>query len=74
MVNPSSETGRKPSVKCTASEYEQIAYTLAKSGWYGGNPENVYNSPVDVVINSYHFEIYSREYESTYIELNKAER
>lgn len=45
---------------------------LAKANWYGGNPAEVENAPVDKVINSYYFEIYSREYEATVIELNKA--
>ena len=74
MVNPCSEAGRKPSVKCTLSADEQIIYLLAKANWFGGNPAEVENAPVDKVINAYHFEIYSREYESTLIELNKAEK
>ena len=74
VVNPSFEAGRKPCVKCTVSADEQIIYLLAKANWFGGNPVEIENAPVDKVINAYHFEIYSREYESTYIELNKAEK
>lgn len=74
MVNPCTEAGRKPSVECNIPELEQIVYILAKAGWYGGNPETIKNIPVDTVINSYHFEIYSREYEATCIELNKADK
>lgn len=45
--------------------------TLAKSGYYGGNPENVFMASCDIVMKTYHYEMYTRQYEATYIELNK---
>lgn len=48
-----------------------IAFTLAKSGYYSGNPEIVLNSPVDNVMGAYHYEMFTREYETTFAELNK---
>ena len=71
MENPSTETRRKPSVKCTLSADEQIIYFLAKANWYGGDPEKVNNAPVDKVINAFHYENFARDYENTFIEINK---
>ena len=48
-----------------------IANTLAKSGYFGGNPETALNAPVDIVLNAFQFEMFSREYEKAEIELNK---
>jgi len=48
-----------------------IANTLAKSGYFGGNPETVLNAPVDIVLNAFQYEIFSRDYENAIIELNK---
>lgn len=45
--------------------------TLAKGGMYGGNPETVLNTPVDIVIQSYHFTNFIQDYEEASIELNK---
>jgi hypothetical protein len=44
---------------------------LAKAGWWGSNPTRILNAPVDEVINAYHYEIFTREFEQTYIELNR---
>lgn len=44
---------------------------LAKAGWFNGNPCEIDKSPVDEVINAYHYEIFCRNYEQTAIELNK---
>lgn len=51
-----------------------VANTLAKAGYFGGNPENVYNARVDIVLDVYHYEQFTRDYESTYYELNKTEK
>ena len=45
--------------------------TLAKSGMYNGNPQTVLESPVDIVMQSYHFNNFMQDYEETSIELNK---
>ena len=48
-----------------------IALVLAKSGYYGGNVDNVFNSPVDNVFETYHYEMFLRDYERVFAELNK---
>lgn len=71
MENPITETRRKPSIKCNLSSNEQIVYMLAKAGWWNSSPSAIFNAPIDEVINAYHYEIFTREYEQTYFELNK---
>lgn len=44
---------------------------LAESGYYGGNPETVLNAQFDIVYKTYQYEMFKREYEETYDELNK---
>lgn len=44
---------------------------LAKAGWWGGSPTKILYAPTDEVINAYFYEIFTREYEQTYIELNR---
>ncbi len=46
---------------------------LAKAGWWGSSPTKILHAPTDEVINAYFYEIFTREYEQTYIELNKKE-
>lgn len=48
--------------------------TLAKSGLYGGNPDIIYNSRVDRVIDLYHYNNFIKEYETTFYELNKEKK
>lgn len=38
---------------------------------YGGDPENVLNARVDLVMHSYHFTNFMQDYEETSVELNK---
>lgn len=45
--------------------------TLAKSGYFSGNPQLILNSSVDIVMHTYHYEIFSRNYEETVNEMNK---
>ena len=73
MENPCTEDRRKPSVKSNLSADEQIVYLLAKAGWWGSNPSAIHNAPCDEVINAYHYEIFTREYEETSIILNREE-
>lgn len=47
-----------------------MALSLAKSGWFNGNPEIIMNTPVDVVMQAYNYEFFTQKYEETYIELN----
>lgn len=47
---------------------------LAKAGWFNGNPSTIDSAPVDEVINSYHYEIFSRNYDAACIELNKVDK
>lgn len=71
VSNPHQSSANKPKVTINAQYEEIIANTLAKAGWYAANPNIIYHTPVDKVMSSYHFEIFSREYESAYYELNK---
>lgn len=48
-----------------------MAYMLAKAGWFGGNPSTIYATSIDEVIKAYDFEQMSRDYEKTFINLNK---
>lgn len=45
--------------------------TLAKSGYFNSDPQKILETPIDLVMKTYHYEIFAREYEETYIELNK---
>ena len=44
---------------------------LAKAGYFSGNPEVIYNSPVDLVFKTYQYEMFMRDFENTYHEINK---
>lgn len=72
-MEPTGET-RKPKITVTGDLETIIANVLAKEGWYGGNPLTVFASPVDIVLHSYHYEIFTREYQSSYNELNKVQK
>lgn len=48
-----------------------MALTIAKSGLFGGNPQIVLDTAVDVVLHSFHFTAFMQDYEETSIELNK---
>lgn len=45
--------------------------TLIKSGYYNCNPETVLNSPVDLVMHTYNYELFTRDYEETINEMNR---
>jgi hypothetical protein len=44
---------------------------LCKNGWFGGNPVQAYNSPVDLVLQAYWYEKACGDYETAYFEMNK---
>ena len=44
---------------------------LAKAGWWNSSPSTILEAPTDEVINAYFYEVFMREYEQTYIELNR---
>ena len=48
-----------------------VALFLVKAGYYGGNIEHVYDSRVDNVFETYHYEVFMRTYEHSIMELNK---
>lgn len=50
-----------------------IALTLAKAGLFGGNPYTVLNTPVDIVIQAFHFNNFMQDYEEASIQLNRKE-
>lgn len=51
-----------------------MAVSLAKNGFFNGNPELVLNSPVDIVVHTYNFNNFIQDYEETSIELNKEQK
>lgn len=51
-----------------------VSCTLAKANLFGGNPETVLNARCDIVMNQYHHEMFTRDYEETYYELNKEKK
>lgn len=59
-----------PRTTITADNDTIIVCTLAKAKYYNGNPDLIWNSPVDRVLTMYDFETFSNDYESAYIELN----
>lgn len=72
VENPLRSNGNQyPRTRITAPEDIRIALTLAKSGLFGGNPQTVLNTPVDIVLEAYHYEAFCKVYEDTYLELNK---
>lgn len=44
---------------------------LAKSGYFGGNPDNVLNAPASTVLHIVNYESFENEYENAYTEMNK---
>lgn len=48
-----------------------VALRLAKSGWCGGNPEEVLKLRADLVMAAVQYESFRIDYEKTYYELNK---
>jgi hypothetical protein len=48
-----------------------IALKLAKLGYYSGDPLNILNARVDMVINIMEYEKFQYDYDLTYMELNK---
>lgn len=72
MENPSTGGENLPAVKYSVSKEEFMIYTLAKAGWYNGNPSAIYAAPIDEFFKAYHFEIMARQFKNTAFELNKA--
>lgn len=48
-----------------------IALTLAKAGYYQGDPEKILNARIDLVLQTYNYEMFTRDLETTFSELNK---
>ena len=74
MENPYTDRENCPTVKFTVSKEEFMIFTLAKAGWYNGNPSAIYSAPIDEVIKSFQFEVMARQYKNTLIEMNKAKQ
>ena len=74
MENPYKGTELHPTVRYNVDKEDVIIYTICKAGWYNSNPSTAYNSPIDEVIKAYQFEILTRQYKATALELNKANK
>jgi hypothetical protein len=46
------------------------AVKLAKAGYYGGNPENVLNAPVDMVLSILGYENFEADYQRAFKHIN----
>lgn len=44
---------------------------MAKSGYFGGDPEKVFSARVDIVMQAIDYEVFLIEYEEKEAELNK---
>ena len=71
VENPQSYQRIKPKIKSTLDDYELIAFSLAKAGYYGGSPETIYNTKTDTVIRNYHFEVGMNQYQETEMIINE---
>lgn len=69
----SNSNKRYPRIKIDADDETLIVCTLAKLKYYGGNPDLIWESPVDRVINTYYFDAFSSDYETAFVEMNKQE-
>lgn len=71
MENASTGGENCPVVKYSVSKEEFMIFTLAKAGWYSGNPSAIYAAPIDEFFKAFHFEIMTRQFKTTAFELNK---
>lgn len=53
---------------------DNIVYSLASKGLWGGNPIKIWNSPANVVMEMYHFKNFASEYEDAEYYLNTEEK
>ena len=74
MENPLRDGENRPVVKFNVSKDELKIYTLAKAGWYSSDTTRIYSTPVDEVMKAYDFEIMTRQYRSTALEMSKKEK
>ena len=42
-------------------------------GLFGGNPETIYNTPIDIVMDTYNYNVFIMEYQETEMMLNTSE-
>lgn len=61
---------KSPSIKVMADIEDTIVFSLAKQGYWGGNPELIYNAPSDIVMKQYNFNTFMSEYQTTEMVLN----
>lgn len=74
MEHPYKGRELTPTIKYNVDKIDVIIYYICKAGWYNGNPNIAYNSPIDEVIKAYQYEVLVRQYRATAYELNKAKK
>ena len=47
--------------------------SLATKGLFGGNPQTVYQTPIDIVMLQYNYMVFMNEYEETEMIINTPE-
>lgn len=71
MENPYRNRENCPNIQIGVSKEDYIIYIICKAGWFNGNPTIAYNSPIDDIMKAYQFEMFSRDYKNTLMEMNK---
>ena len=71
VINPQTYQRKKPKVEFNADFSLIVALTLAKAGLYGGSPQNVYNTDIDLVMHTYHWMICMNDYQETEMIINE---
>jgi hypothetical protein len=51
-----------------------IAISLAGEGYCGGDPEKVLAMRADIVVHAMNFEVFKKQFQDAFLELNKAEK
>ena len=64
---------RLPIVEILAGEATVLSFRLARSGYWGGDPEKVLNAPLDLVLGAAEYEGFISDYENSYMKLNEAD-
>ena len=74
VTNKSKDSYKYPKVEITTSQKWVVALRLAKEGYFYGNPEVVMKAKVGTVLKIMQYETFTKDYESKFIDLNKADK
>ena len=60
-----------PKINVTVDDLTSIVFSLARKGYWGGNPTEIWNAPVEDVINAYNYEAFIVTYQETEMLINE---